>query len=188
MTRVVGYWRPFSRDDADVPEAVLKAAGAMRIVVEASADARISPALQRTLSTLKAGDILVVERATHVAPSLGRFIGIVADLAERGINFRSLREPALCIGCAPPAESTEVFAALEALRREFISMRTRAGLAKAAHDGRKPGRPTVMTDERLAIARELLTQGRPVTHVARVIGVSPGAVRRAIPTGNAGRR
>jgi DNA-binding NarL/FixJ family response regulator len=42
---------------------------------------------------------------------------------------------------------------------------------RPVHDGRRRGRPTVMTHERLAAARELLT-AHTVTQVARKLGVS----------------
>lgn len=50
----------------------------------------------------------------------------------------------------------------------------------AAATGKRLGRPTVMTPETVAIAVELRNLGRPVTHIARVLGVSTNSVHRAL--------
>jgi len=97
----------------------------------------------------------------------------------RGIRFHSLAEPALSTG-NDVQESDAVILALDAVRREFIGLRTREGLARAARDGRRPGRPSVMTPDRISMARELRVSGRPLSQIARVLGVSPSAVRRAL--------
>lgn len=78
--------------------------------------------------------------------------------------------------------------ALEALRRRLVSVRTRAGMESAAASGKRPGRPTVMTPEKIAMAIELRNLNRPITHIARVLGVSANSVQRALaplptPTG-----
>ena len=64
--------------------------------------------------------------------------------------------------------------------RELMSVQTREGLRVAGESGRRPGRPTVMTEERLAVARELRLQGRSFAHVGLVLGVSANAVQRAL--------
>ena len=92
----------------------------------------------------------------------------------------SLSEPALCTTPETVANPGEVVAAVEALRRRLVSVRTRAGMGAAAAAGRKPGRPTVMTADRVAMAVELRNLGRPVTHIARVLGVSANSVQRAL--------
>lgn len=61
-----------------------------------------------------------------------------------------------------------------------MSVQTREGLRVAGESGRRPGRPTVMTEERLAVARELRLQGRSYAHVGLVLGVSANAVQRAL--------
>lgn len=179
MSKIVGYWRPFADDeDSEAEPEALRAAGAKRIVTAQPGNARSTRGFRGLIDDLRAGDTLLVTRASRLSSTRGQFLIIVADLVEHGIRFRSLAEPALSTGERVLTE--EVFGALEALRRELISIRTREGLAAAAREGRRPGRPTVMTPDRIAMAKELRAVGRSNSHIARVLGVSPAAVQRAL--------
>ena len=119
-------------------------------------------------------------RAAMLAPTVPQFLATVSGLTSRGVGFRSLSEPALCARVGVTVDPAGVFAGLEALRRRLVSLHTRAGMASAAREGRRPGRPTVMTPERVAMATELRNVGRPISHIARVLGVSANAVQRAL--------
>lgn len=175
MTRIVGFSRP-GDDEAAAEEAALRAAGADEVFVECDPDGAV--VLASCLQSLHAGDVLVVTRASRLTSTQYRFVRTVAALGARGVVFWSLAEPALSTGTPMAAE--EVFQALEELRSELAGIRTRAGMDAATADGRRPGRPRVMTEERLAMAMELRAVGRSVSHIARVLGVSAGAVGRAL--------
>ena len=180
MTKLVGYTRellPGAGTAEDSEELI--AAGADRVFADdASSDAQKRPRIRECLEYLEPGDNLLVTSAVSLAPTVAQFLAVVNGLTNRGVGFRSLTEPALSSGA--PVEPTEVFAALEALKHRLSSLQTRAGMASAASEGRRPGRPTVMTPERVAMAVELRNLGRPVTHIARVLGVSANAVQRAL--------
>ncbi|WP_417564161.1 recombinase family protein [Microbacterium sp.] len=180
MNRLVGYTRDLSGGSgtqADVD--ALAGAGATRVFTDIeSADVRVRPGLRECLAFLEPGDVLVVPSAAALSHTVAHFLATVDALARRGVGFRSLAEPALCTGDV--ADPAEVFAALESLRRRLTSLQTRAGMASAASEGRRPGRPTVMTPERIAMAVELRNLGRPITHIARVLEVSANAVKRAL--------
>lgn len=180
MTKLVGYTRellPGAGTAADSD--ALISAGADRVFADdALSDAQTRPRIRECLEYLEPGDNLLVTSAVSLAPTVAQFLAVVNGLTNRGVGFRSLTEPALSSGA--PVEPTEVFAALEALKHRLSSLQTRAGMASAASEGRRPGRPTVMTPERVAMAVELRNLGRPVTHIARVLGVSANAVQRAL--------
>ncbi|WP_019180122.1 recombinase family protein [Microbacterium yannicii] len=180
MTRLVGYTRAIATDTnlaADVT--ALTDAGAERVFTDdAAADPRKRPGLAECLAVLGAGDVLLVPSASHLSHAVTHFTATITSLAERGVGFRSLSEPALCTG--NPVDPAEVMATLEALRRRLVSVRTRAGMESAAASGKRPGRPTVMTPERIAMAIELRNLNRPIAHIARVLGVSANSVQRAL--------
>ena len=184
MTRLVGYAReltPGTGAGADAEQ--LTQAGVVRIFTDkGSADIRARPGLRECLELLERGDTLVVSSAAMLAPTVPQFLATVSGLTSRGVGFRSLSDPALCAGVEVTVDPAEVFAGLEALRRRLVSLHTRAGMASAASEGRRPGRPTVMTPERVAMATELRNVGRPISHIARVLGVSANAVQRALPS------
>lgn len=50
------------------------------------------PALDKTLRSLRAGDVLVVWKLDRLGRSLAHLIAIVADLDARGVGFVSLSE------------------------------------------------------------------------------------------------
>lgn len=180
MTRVVGYTRAVASDqDVAAEVTTLTDTGAAQVFTDdADADPRQRPGLAECLAALRPGDMLLVPSASHLSHSVTHFVTTVAGLRERGVGFRSLSEPALSTG--ERLDPVEVLAALEALRHRLVSVRTRAGMASAAAAGKRPGRPTVMTPDRVAMALELRNVGRPVTHIARVLGVSANSVQRAL--------
>lgn len=180
MTRVVGYSRELAPGLGTAADAEqLGLAGATQVFLDAdSADSAPREGLRECLESLLPGDTLIVTSAAMLAPTVPQFLGTVAGLSARAVSFRSLSESALSTGVQ--VDPADVFAALESLRRRLSSLQTRAGMASAAGEGRRPGRPTVMTPERVAMAQELRDLGRPVTHIARVLGVSANAVQRSL--------
>jgi DNA invertase Pin-like site-specific DNA recombinase len=136
------------------------------------------PELARVLDHLRAGDTLVVWRLDRLGRSLRHLIDTVAMLAERGVGFRSLQEN---IDTTTPGGRLvfHVFAALAEFERDLIRERTNAGLAAARARGRKGGRPSVMTPDKLAVAREMYASGEhTVAAIAAVLGVSRASVYR----------
>lgn len=180
MTRLVGYTRAVTPGaDTAADAAQLALAGAERVFADdGPAGATERPGLRECLEFVRADDTVVVTSAAMLAPTAAQFLTAVSGLVGKGVGFRSLSEPALSTGT--DMDPASVFVALESLRRRLSSLQTRAGMAAAANKGRRPGRPTVMTPERVAMAVELRDLGRPVTHIARVLGVSANAVQRAL--------
>ena len=182
MTRLVGYSRELvSQADASGDVEELTRAGVGEVFVDvASVDPRKRPALAECVGSLGTGDVLVVTGSDRLSHGLSHFVATVTALGARGVVFRSLTESALCTDAGPPADASQVLAALEGLRRRLRSLQTREGMKAAAADGRRAGRPTVMTEERIGIARELRNHGRSFTHIAGVLGVSTSTVQRAL--------
>ena len=63
------------------------------------------------------------------------------------------------------------------------SYRTRAGLAAAAANGRKGGRPRKVDDAAAANARTLRDKGITATDIAKMLGVSRATVYRHLSDG-----
>jgi DNA invertase Pin-like site-specific DNA recombinase len=127
------------------------------------------PELDRMLEQLRPGDTVVVWRLDRPGRSLPHLITLVADFEERGVQLRSLTEQ---LDTSTPAGrlTFHLFAALGEFERELIRERTVAGLQAARARGRKGGRPTVMTPEKLRAAGALLDAGESVSDTARAIG------------------
>ena len=77
-----------------------------------------------------------------------------------------------------------VFAGIAEFERSLIIERTRTGRDAAKARGVKFGRPSALTDEQLALAREL--QGsKPMAEIARVLGVHRSTLYRALEPSDA---
>jgi DNA invertase Pin-like site-specific DNA recombinase len=131
------------------------------------------PVLAEILSYLRSGDTLVVWCSDRLGRSLQRLIATVAELAERGIGFKSLTEQ---IDTTTPGGKLvfHVFGALAEFERDLIRERTHAGLAAARARGRTGGRPKKLADpKQLALAQALYDAGQAdVATICKTLGVS----------------
>ena len=76
-----------------------------------------------------------------------------------------------------------VFAGIAEFERSLIIERTRSGREAAKARGVRFGRPSALTDEQLALARELQNT-KPMAEIARVLGVHRSTLYRALETEN----
>lgn len=140
--RLIGYARVTTDDQVrDVQTEELEAAGCDRILQEHDSEAsRARPVLTRLLSELVAGDVLVVVRLDRLARSVSHLLQVIEDLQQRGIHFRSIRDP---IDTSTPQGmfSLQVLDAVARLERALVTERTRAGIKAAKSRGKLPGNP-----------------------------------------------
>ncbi len=181
MAALLGYARVSTgAQDLALQRDALNAAGCLRIFEDTASGALDDrPQLAGLLDDLREGDTLVVWRLDRLGRSLRHLIDTVTALADRGVGFRSLRES---IDTTTDGRLVfDVFAALAQCERDLISERTHAGLAAARARGRKGGRRTVMTPEKLAIAREMYDSREHTTAaIAAAVGVSRATLYRAL--------
>ena len=76
-----------------------------------------------------------------------------------------------------------ILAAFAQLERDTMIERTRAGLAAAAANGRKGGRPRKLDDAEAAKARQLKEKGITASDIAKMLGVSRATVYRYLSDG-----
>ncbi|MGM4915438.1 recombinase family protein [Rhizobium ruizarguesonis] len=140
--RLIGYARVSTEDqlhDAQLDE--LRAAGCDRVYQEhGSGASRARPVLTRLLGELTAGDVLVVVRLDRLARSVSHLLQVIEDLEQRGVHFRSIRDP---IDTSTPQGmfSLQVLGAVAQLERALIAERTKAGINAAKARGKLPGNP-----------------------------------------------
>ncbi len=120
----------------------------------------------------------MVWKLDRLGRNLRHLIDTIRQLEERKISFKSLQE---AIDTSTPGGRLvfHVFGALAEFERELIRERTRAGLAAARARGRKGGRPTVMTPEKVQIAREMYeSRDHTLAAIARTLSVSRATLHR----------
>ncbi|MFC9788891.1 recombinase family protein [Rhodococcus sp. NPDC127528] len=177
---VIGYARVSTTDqDPQLQLDALHTAGAKRIFTDHGVSGAKSsrPELDACLDHLREGDVLTVWKLDRLGRNTMHILETVQQLAERGVGFRSLTEGLTTEGAMGKAMLT-VMAAFAQLERDTMIERTRAGLAAAAANGRKGGRPRKVDDADAAKAVQLRGQGLAVPDIARVLGVSRATAYR----------
>jgi DNA invertase Pin-like site-specific DNA recombinase len=176
---VIGYARVSTTDQN--PQLQLDAlleAGAKRVFTDYVSGATASrPHLDACLDHLREGDVFTVWKLDRLGRNTQHVLAVVDELTARGIGFRSLTEGLHTDGPMGKAMLT-IMAAFAQLERDTMIERTRAGLAAAAANGRKGGRPRKVDDADAAKARQLRQKGITATDIAKMLGVSRATVYR----------
>jgi DNA invertase Pin-like site-specific DNA recombinase len=149
---------------------------------ETTSGAGRRPVLDQLLEVAVAGDVIVVsalDRLGRVGVSL---VQLVDELTRRGVALRTLRGDIDTTDPVAGRIALYVMAALAEAERALVVERTRAGLTAARAAGRTGGRPTVITTDRLEVARRLIGDGSTIAAAARTIGVSRSTLSRHLVT------
>ncbi len=137
----IGYARVSTEEQTlHLQRDALQAASCDRLFTDTASGANAErPGLTEALDHLRAGDTLVVWRLDRLGRSLKHLIETVAQLAERGIGFKSLTEQ-IDTTTSGGKLIFHVFGALAEFERDVIRERTRAGLSAARARGRRRSR------------------------------------------------
>ncbi|MEB0288764.1 recombinase family protein [Cryobacterium sp. 10S3] len=177
---IVGYTRVSTQDqNLNSQIDALTAAGAEQIYSDKITGKNAArPGLIDCMKFLRRGDTLLVYSTDRLGRSMTDVVTIVAELGERGVEFKSLTEP---FDTTTPGGELffHICVAFAQMNGRIISDRTRAGLASAKARGRLGGRPTVMSAERVEVARRMRAAKAPWAPLAPTLQVGVSSVRRA---------
>ena len=177
---LIGYARVSTTDqNSDLQMNALRDAGAIRVFDDrgVSGSTATRPGLDACLDHLREGDVLTVWKLDRLGRNTQNVLTVIDELTSRGIGFRSLTEGLHTDGPMGKAMLT-IMAAFAQLERDTMIERTRAGLAAAAANGRKGGRPRKVNDADAAKARSLRDKGVTASDIAKMLGVSRATVYR----------
>ena len=163
----------------DLQKDALAKAGCQETFADVASGAKTARSgLDQALKYLRRGDTLVVWRLDRLGRSLRHLVDVVADLQARGIGFRSLQEN-IDTQTASGKLFLHVFGALAEFERELVRERTLAGLKAAADRGRKGGRPRLMDEKKIQLAKTLHKEKSiTVLEICHTLGVSKGTLYR----------
>jgi DNA invertase Pin-like site-specific DNA recombinase len=177
---IIGYARVSTTDqNPQLQLDALSDAGAARVFTDhgVSGSKASRPQLDAALNHLREGDVLTVWKLDRLGRNTQHVLAVVEKLTSRGILFRSLTEGLHTDGPMGKAMLT-IMAAFAQLERDTMIERTRAGLAAAAANGRKGGRPRKVDVADAAKARSLREKGITATDIGKMLGVSRATVYR----------
>lgn len=138
------------------------------------------PGLDKALAYLRKGDTLVVYKLDRLGRSLRHLIDTVNTLSERGTSFISISE-SLDTSTSGGRLIFHVFGALAEFERELIVERTQAGLIAARARGRNGGRPKKLDNEKLKIAKDLMSNpANGIKDICKSLQISRSTLYRNI--------
>lgn len=182
MTAILGYARVSTTgQDLDAQCAVLTEAGvgADRVFTDKlSGSARTPrPGLAAMLDYARSGDTVVVTAIDRLGRSVAEVTRTIADLGERSITLRALREG---IDTATPTGRAVagIMATLAELELE-LGRERRAASREARRSRNMPAtKPPKLTPERQDQLRRLAATGEPVRELAKAFGIGRATAYR----------
>ncbi|WP_318279675.1 MULTISPECIES: recombinase family protein, partial [Streptomyces] len=124
--------------------------------------------------------ILTVVEMKRLARNAAELMTLSSSLQVDGIQLELLSGPLTGV-YDPNGAGAIVFAVLAVaseVEREGIREKTLEGLDTAARKGNVGGRPSVMDDDKLAVARARYAKGESVTAIAKALGVHRATLYR----------
>jgi DNA invertase Pin-like site-specific DNA recombinase len=155
----IGYARVSTKEQhLDLQLDALKSAGCETIYPETASGAKAERnELDRLLSQVRKGDVIVIWKLDRLGRSLKHLVEVVTTLMEKGVGLKSLHDP-IDTTTAQGRLIFNIFASLAEFERDLIRERTNAGLQAARARGRMGGRPKGLSAaaHKKAIAAEAL--------------------------------
>ena len=136
------------------------------------------PAWNTLRETLQPGDAVVVPRIDQLARNLSEGLRTVQELHGQGIHIQAVREGLDTRDASPTARlMLHMLLSLAEWERESIRDRIKAGVDRAAGEGRTGGRPPALDSEKMEAVRDFLANGGSVSAAARTFKTSRATIR-----------
>ena len=136
------------------------------------------PSWRELRGMLKPGDTVVVPRIDRLARNLTEGLKTIEELHDQGINIRSLAE-GLDTGDDSPTSRLmlHMLLSLAEWERDTIRDRIRAGVDRAAAEGRTGGRRPALSSEKMKAVKSFLENGGMVLVYPRECGGTASSYR-----------
>lgn len=148
--KTIGYIR-VSTDKQDLEKQrhlLLEYANTHKIIIDEFIEVEISSrkdASKRKInlltSKLKKGDMLIVAELSRLGRNMFETLNLINQLTEQGISIRFVRQPELSTDATHTKLLLAIYGYFAESERDFISLRTKQGLAAAKASGKILGRP-----------------------------------------------
>lgn len=132
--------------------------------------------IDELFTKLTAGDRLIVAELSRLGRNMLETLNIINALSEKGITIIFVRQPELSTTGSHAKLLLAIYSYFAETEREFISIRTKQGLAAARASGKQLGRPKgsrnrkqrVLDPFKLMIAH-YIHQRVPIASIAKII-------------------
>jgi len=147
---IIGYTR-VSTDKQDLEKQkhlLLEYAQAHQLMIDEFIDAEVSSLqgvkerrVDELLAKLKQGDSLLVAELSRLGRNMLQTLNIINELSENGVSIIFVRQPELSTTGSHTKLLMAIYSYFSEAEREYISIRTKQGLAAAKAKGKILGRP-----------------------------------------------
>ena len=147
---VIGYTR-VSTDKQDLEKQkhlLLDYAQTHQMLIQGFVGAEVSSSkdtaerkINELLSKLKKGDTLLVAELSRLGRNMLQTLNIINELSEKGVSIVFIRQPELSTTGPHTKLLLAIYSYFAEAERDYISIRTKQGLAAAKAKGKKLGRP-----------------------------------------------
>jgi DNA invertase Pin-like site-specific DNA recombinase len=138
------------------------------------------PELKRCLEYLREGDTLLVSKIDRLARSTSDLYRIVSLLAEKGVSFKVIDDPAIDTGSRTGKLVMGILASIAEFENDIRRERQMDGIAKARERGVRFGRKSLLIPKTVTVIRTLREAGATVPEIIRRTGLSKASVYRAL--------
>jgi len=145
-------------------------------VISGSVPANQRPGFSKLLERMESGDILIVTKLDRLGRNAIDVTQTIQQLATAGIRVVCLALGGVDLTSSTGKMTTQVLSAVAEFERDLLAERTRAGLQRAAREGKKLGRPeAVKTREAV---QHLKAAGKSQSKTAAELGIHISTVKR----------
>jgi DNA invertase Pin-like site-specific DNA recombinase len=103
--------------------------------------------IDELMERMNEGDVLLVAELSRLGRNMFEVINLINELSENGVKLIFVRQPELSTAEAHGKLLLAIYSYFAEAEREFISVRTKQGLAAAKAKGKKLGRPKGSRDK-----------------------------------------
>lgn len=187
MSRVFAYCR-VSRDDLTTENQMMEMAAAgfaiesHRVIEETisgSSAAVQRDGFNRLLDRMERGDVLVVSKLDRLGRNVVDVVTTIEKLASLGVKVHCLQLGGADLTSAAGRLTMNVLAAVAQFERDLLIERTNSGLRRARAQGKRFGRPPVLSDTDKAAVRAGLANGISISQLAREFDTTRTTIQRA---------
>lgn len=180
---IYGYARvSTNHQDTELQRTALESAGCEEIVEEHASGRKANrPILKRLISTMKAGDELVVWKLDRIGRNVLHALLMFKQLQENGVNFRSITDGVDLRTASGRYNFRNILSAAQ-YESDLNSERTLAGLAVARAKGRIGGRRPKFSEQQWQEISTQIAAGISRQQIAREFDVGVSTLYKKFPS------
>ena len=134
--------------------------------------------LSRLLDKMEKGDILVVTKLDRLGRNAIDVSSTVSHLESIGIKVYCLALGGVDLTSPAGKMTMGVINSVAEFERDLLIERTQSGLARAKAQGKKLGRPNVLSESEVVQVTDMLDKGKTISFIARLFNTSRQTIMR----------